>query len=329
MGSATSDAPATPGRLRALGLPPDALARALEVAAEPPDEASWRVFLSRVLLGLGALLVASGTLFFFAYNWAALPRLGKLALVGASVVLAASAASALGLARPSGRAALTVAATLVGALLAVYGQVYQTGADPYGLFLGWAALVLPWAVMASFEPLWLLVLLLVELALGLFWVQVVQPRSVSGHLTLFLALFAVNVGARFLWDAEPRPWMRSRWMKRTLATLAYLAVSVPAVSAVFAFGAAAAPGLVALILLAALAGTDVSRYARGGGDLFPPTLAATAAVVLFTCLAGRALLDWWDLEAAGFLVLAFVVILEVTVAGVALRRALQRARADP
>ena len=51
-----------------------------------------------------------------------------------------------GLDAVAGRISLFATAFLSGILLAVFGQVYQTGADPYGLFLAWALLILPWAV---------------------------------------------------------------------------------------------------------------------------------------------------------------------------------------
>ncbi len=43
-------------------------------------------------------------------------------------------------------------------LLAVYGQTYQTGADPYELFFGWAILIIGWVAISRFAPLWPLLL---------------------------------------------------------------------------------------------------------------------------------------------------------------------------
>ncbi|MBC8290414.1 MAG: DUF2157 domain-containing protein, partial [Planctomycetes bacterium] len=43
-----------------------------------------------------------------------------------------------------------------GVFLAVFGQVYQTGADEWLLFAGWAGLILPWTALSRFEALWIL-----------------------------------------------------------------------------------------------------------------------------------------------------------------------------
>ncbi|WP_217806087.1 DUF2157 domain-containing protein [Halomonas sp. BC1] len=71
--------------------------------------------------------------------------------------------------RPRGRQlALCMAVCVVGVLLALIGQVYQTGADPWQLFAGWAVLALPWVVMARLSELWLLWWGLVNMAIWLY-----------------------------------------------------------------------------------------------------------------------------------------------------------------
>ena len=42
-----------------------------------------------------------------------------------------------------GKVLLLGASVLIGVFLAVFGQVYQTGADAYNLFTMWALLILP------------------------------------------------------------------------------------------------------------------------------------------------------------------------------------------
>ncbi|HSP81634.1 MAG TPA: DUF2157 domain-containing protein, partial [Myxococcaceae bacterium] len=94
------DFPATPERLRILAdagvLTPEALERALRLAVATPERPAWRRFLSAVLLGFGALLVLSGVVYFFAYNWAALHRFGKMGLLLAAIAVSAVAAWRLG-----------------------------------------------------------------------------------------------------------------------------------------------------------------------------------------------------------------------------------------
>src|SRR5919108_2472536 len=68
------DLPATPGRTRvaaeAAGAPPDAVRQALTLAAATPSSRDWIRFLNGALLLLGAGLLLSGIVCFFAFNWA-------------------------------------------------------------------------------------------------------------------------------------------------------------------------------------------------------------------------------------------------------------------
>jgi hypothetical protein len=59
----------------------------------------------------------------------------------------------------------------VGVFLAVFGQVYQTGADRWDLFAQWSALIFGWVLLARFTPLWGVWLVVTNLALGLYLVQ--------------------------------------------------------------------------------------------------------------------------------------------------------------
>lgn len=44
----------------------------------------------------------------------------------------------------------------VGTLFAVFGQIYQTGADPYTLFRNWGLFILVFSAVENFYPLWAL-----------------------------------------------------------------------------------------------------------------------------------------------------------------------------
>jgi hypothetical protein len=107
--------------------------------------------------------------FFIAFSWDALGRFGQFA--GAQLLILAAVALywRLGTVKVTAQVALLVAALLLGALLALYGQTYQTGADPWQLFAAWALLMLPWAAVGRFAPLWLLWLLLLNLSAALYY----------------------------------------------------------------------------------------------------------------------------------------------------------------
>ncbi|MCL1121362.1 DUF2157 domain-containing protein [Shewanella seohaensis] len=149
----------------------------------PPNAASWRSLLAQLLQWAGALSFACGVIFFFAYNWQSLERMSKFALIEAALLISFVSfvwlyyrSAAKQLVDPShclfgatlANAALLVVSMLVGGLLALVGQTYQTGADPWQLFAIWALAILPFAWVAGFDGLWLLLVGLVNLSLGLY-----------------------------------------------------------------------------------------------------------------------------------------------------------------
>jgi uncharacterized membrane protein len=305
---------ATPERLRALAhagvLTPAALEEALRLAVATPERADWRRFLSAVLLGFGALLVLSGVIYFFAYNWAELHRFGKLGLLLATIVGSALAAWRLGEGL-AGQFALLFAAVLVGPLLAVYGQAYQTGADPYELFIGWGALILPWVALARFGPLWLLLLVLVNTGLTLFWAQVFDGEP----STLVLTLALVNGAA---WAAHESlswrgvPWLRGRWLPRVLAVMTMTPLVGLSTWVVVSPRDADTASIVALVLLGAVMVAAWLFHRRVRAELFLLTLDALGVMVLLTLLVGRLVFEHMSgFETSAFLLMALLIIGEM------------------
>jgi uncharacterized membrane protein len=201
------------GRLRPADAP-----RALAIAGGEPGPSAWRVFLRALLLWGGILLTAAGVIFFFAYNILDFSRLGKLGAAEALLALACAAAVWRGPDTGVGRAALGAGCLFTGALLALFGQTYQTGADSFVLFAAWAALILPWVWLARFGPLWILWIALVNTAIatyfsarpwGLFGVAFGMPDM---HWLGFL----FNSAALILW--ERATWL-PRWGARFLGFL--------------------------------------------------------------------------------------------------------------
>lgn len=215
---------------------PGELRRALELAAALPSGAQWRRFLDRLMLFMGGTMLAASVVFFIAYNWQDLGRFAKFALAEVPIVVALALVWRSGLERASGEAALFVAALLVGALLALVGQVYQTGADTFELFAAWALCVLPWVLIGRSAALWLVWLVLVNLACA-FYFQVmpgILGFAFSAERQLWW-LFAIDTLALAAWEgarAYGFPWLQGRWAPRLLATASGALVTALAVIAV-------------------------------------------------------------------------------------------------
>jgi uncharacterized membrane protein len=187
---------------------------ALRLAGLVPDRAGWRAFLDQLSLWLGTLALAAAIVFFFAFNWDSLGRLAKLGLVEAAIAGALVAAWRLDLDSMAGKAALTLLALLVGALLALTGQIYQTGADTYELFAWWAVLILPWVLVGRFTPLWLVWLALLNLAV---WFYFTLAWIDEAPMWTLLALDSLALAA---WEAGHRAglgWLRDTWPPRLAA----------------------------------------------------------------------------------------------------------------
>ncbi len=258
---------ATSGRLRQLAislqLTEAGYASALRAAGLVPDAPAWRRLIGRFLLIYAAALIIAGIAAFFAYNWADLHRFAKFGLIQAGIVTGVWLAWRRGLGSLAGGSALFAAAFLTGVLLAVYGQTYQTGADPYGLFLGWAVFVAGWAIIGRQPALWLLMAVLANLTLVLYWEQVLHPQEQIGDLFRVLGplawftgmltdsrlaqlVFALNASMLVVWEyfaARGIAWMRGRWFPRLLASAALATIATTTLIMIFASLAEAGLGM--------------------------------------------------------------------------------------
>lgn len=124
-----------------------------------PSKRTWLAFFNKALLIVGVVALVLSLVFFVAYNWLYMGKIGKFALVEGTLVITIAAYVALSFRQRFKfirQLLLLVASIITGSLLALFGQVYQTGADTWQLFFAWALLITPWVVIARFAALWLL-----------------------------------------------------------------------------------------------------------------------------------------------------------------------------
>ena len=256
---------------------------------------AWWPWVEKALLFLGLALTLSGVVCFFAWNWDALPGLAKLAIVQAGIVGCCVVACQKKIATLPGKAAITGAAVLVGVFLAVFGQVYQTGADAYQLFVGWALLILPWVVMSRFAGLWILWLAIVNVGVSLFWEQRIDARGIDSEWLLLILGLLNGLAAAFREVVTERGcvwlpiWFRRVTVAATLATLA-----APAFSIIADFsrtGSAAWVCVVALLIALAIL---YWQFRLRTPDLFVLTSGATTVTVLACAGVIRTLMEVGD-----------------------------------
>jgi uncharacterized membrane protein len=285
------DAPATQGNLlelaqaRVIGL--RAYERALKIIGHTPNAGMWRRFLDVVLLVLGAGFTVAGIYFFFAYNWWEMHRFVKLGIAEGVILILITAAALTSLDKLPGKITLTVAGMLIGALLAVFGQVYQTGADSYMLFVSWAVLMAAWVFISRFSPMWFIWILVIDTAFILFWDQMIG----YGHDPLFwMCLFLINMLFVVAWEvfSDRIDWLVSRWTPRLLSLIALYAVTVPAVEFVSSWGYLrmdeqnTLPRFFMLVVFLLTNAVTIYFYSQKRLDLFILTLSAVSLMIVLT-----------------------------------------------
>ncbi len=172
-----------------------------------PSKRTWLMFFDKALLIIGTVALVLSLVFFIAYNWQNIGKMGKFALVEGALVITIALYVALSFRQLRQRfqlirqLLLLIASIITGSLLALFGQVYQTGADTWQLFFGWALLITPWVMIARFPTLWLLWLGLINACLLLYLdvanLQFINHRLQNVSQVAILALF--NFIAFYSW----------------------------------------------------------------------------------------------------------------------------------
>jgi uncharacterized membrane protein len=297
-------------RLHALAgaglLGPDALARALERINRRPTADSWYRFARVQLILLGTALAVVGAIFFIAANWDDLPPHLRLGLAAAAMSGATIAGGWIGLDKLTGRAAALAGGLLFGPLMALVGQIYQTGADAWELFAAWSLVLGAYALATRFAGAWVCAIVLATVTTYLYIGQALgsDPSESPGlwvSLLLSAALTAVGLGCRLRDGAH---------------LVAGVALAIGALIGV-CHGIVAIfmkhwPDGQAIALLWSI-GQGALLLSLGLGPLRDPSLVRSGAGLLLALLAvweGKIIFDDLDLEAAGLLFMGLLLIVQ-------------------
>ena len=320
-----------------------AVAAALEFTGARPDVAAWHAFTLRLLNAAGIGALGAGLIFFVAANWRDYGTLGRFAILEAA--FAACVGFALWRPPPGtlGQSALVLATLVTGALLALFGQSYQTGADLFELFFTWAALALPFALAGRSGAVWATWWTVLNVGLAVYcglqdadhfmWLWL-DRWGIDRAMLLLMSGFVDLAGAaavvylartRF---AEHAP----HWLARVLATYGFLfatlacIVGITQTASFFSHGALPPRhGLdVVAIFTVACVLIGIATVQRRI-DVYPLALiAASAIAVSTTLLAHNIRLN--DLGA--FFVISLWLIATSTIAGFMLMRWVRAWRTD-
>lgn len=172
----------------------------------PLNAGAW---LSARLLMAASVFILAGVICFFAANWQHLGQMLKLGLPLAGLLACGAGAWYKGVQTAAGQAFGFGAGVLIGVFLAVFGQVFQTGAFVHQLFGPWCLLLVPLALILRNKWFWLM-----PVYVGaIYWISKSSSWNPTwplwyGFNGLFIAAWVlaevfgrrrVRVFSRFLW----------------------------------------------------------------------------------------------------------------------------------
>jgi len=283
------------------------LSRALKVSGVWPSQEEWGNYLSKLLLWLGSIAIALAVIFFVAFNWENVGRFAKFSLIQ-GLLIAVIAAYFFFKEKPlAQKVLLTVASLLTGALMALYHQTYQTGADPWQLFFTWGILIIPWAVAARFASLWFIQVFLLNLSLFLY---LYTSDNLFGLVfatdaSLLWLLFVFNAIILFVWELAARKfdYLTPRWPVRMIALASGVAISFLCLWAIF--DSDEVSSFAFLVWVLTMAGVFFV-YRKLRPDLFILTMACLSGIIIITSFVSYHLLR--DSNEGGLLLIALLVI---------------------
>jgi uncharacterized membrane protein len=241
-----------------------------------------------MLLWSGTSFLAISVIFFLAFNWNRLGKYAQFGLVETLIIAAVLAYWRLGADRVAGKAALLFAAILMGGLLALVGQTYQTGADTFELFASWAALILPWVLIGRFAALWVVWIAIVNLAIT-FYFWAFPGLFGLGFNTqvqrLLWVLFAFNTIVLGSWEmtAKRVAWLNERGAVRLVALASAGFMTSLAVHAL----AAESNGLMVGLVYATWLGAMYVVYRLTIQDVFMLAAISLSVIVVVTRFLSR------------------------------------------
>lgn len=172
-----------------------------------PDATRWKKFIQVVLLTLGIGFAAAGIVFFFAYNWNAIGNAPKLITTQLLIALPVYLSFLRRFSDTTRKALLSAACVMIGVFFAVYGQIYQTGANAYEFFMAWSLFSTAWVLVNRFLPLWAVYSGINFLWLFFFMNQTSFVVPTDFRYLAYLLLFILSfVLPRFVFKTEIKRW---------------------------------------------------------------------------------------------------------------------------
>ncbi|MCF6300767.1 MAG: DUF2157 domain-containing protein [Proteobacteria bacterium] len=280
---------------------------ALQVAGLRATASNWYQFLMQFLMLAGIVSLACGFIFFFAYNWSHMHHLVKLGIVQLLLFLAVLAYLRIDDKPYLSNAVMFGLVLLLGSLLALVGQIYQTGADPWQLFAIWSVLIIPLALISRSSMIWISwqlilnvgLILYFETRMGIFgflFKQIEQTGMILLANTLILGLL------EYLSYSNTKFGLKNRFAAQLAALLVIFTATLIGIWSIFDSGLN--NGIYMLVYLLGLLAIYV-QYRHRKHDLLILSAWTLSLIVFVTTLLIKAI---GDFNAGIFLIIAMAII---------------------
>jgi uncharacterized membrane protein len=282
----------------------------------------WRIWIDRMSFFLGAALFLAGVIFFFAYNWVQMSSFQKFAVLETAMFLALLGAWKKGFENLSGKFFLLVASIFLGVFLAVYGQVYQTGADAYDFFRGWTLLILIWVLISEFSILWGLCLILVNLTWFFYWNQILIFDHSMPMEGLWFVLAGINFLVLLFHESSSyfsASYMEALWTRWLLLVAVLVFLTIPTLISIVDGFHGNTVGVLMFVFFAVLLFTAYKYYRFYSYDLFSLTCCFVAFLLIFLTFVG----DWMfknTYDESLFFCFGLIILFTVTLAVLGLKK---------
>ncbi len=158
----------------------------------------WREFIDKGLLFLGSGLFIVGIIFFFAYNWDNLHKFVKLSIPFSILLLSTILILKSDLDKMIVKASSFVAIFAIGVEFALFGQIYQTGADSWKLFFIWSIFAIGFVFTLKFSLNYLIWFILLNIATILYllnyyydFIAILKSLIILNLLLLILSKYLI------------------------------------------------------------------------------------------------------------------------------------------
>lgn len=296
------------------------LERSYEITEKVPTTAHWKLFIDYFCLVLGVAFGICGLFFFFAFNWSKIHHFAKLGTGQFFLILAVFIALYKGIHSLVGHISLVGASFLVGANLALYGQIYQTQADSYTLFLTWAFLIFGWVCIGKSLFLCCEFLVLLNTSFILYCEQVMPFGETSESIYfLFWVLFFLNSIALFTLEffhfKWKRNWCQNRWLAHFISVFILIFTAFPVVTYIFSdLEQFADTGFFSFIFYLSYILTVFYYYSQKYVDMFILASSCLSLIFIVTAIAIRISSDIFGFGEIFFFMIFFIILLQANIA---------------